>query len=72
MKNLFVFISFISCTISLFAQEDRFSSVDQTKGKDDTEAKMTAEEILDAAIVQKLLPKLLWTMDSPVLQKHNF
>ncbi|MBO7051248.1 MAG: hypothetical protein J6W24_01110 [Prevotella sp.] len=34
MRNLFVILLLLSCTSSLFAQEDRFSNVIQTRGKD--------------------------------------
>lgn len=34
MKHLLVLCLFFSCTVLVFAQEDRFSDVNQVKGKD--------------------------------------
>jgi len=33
MKNFLVSLLLLSCTYSLYAQEDRFSAVSQTQGK---------------------------------------
>ena len=54
MKNLLVLLLLLSCTSSLFAQEDRFSDVNQTKGKDiyitDNSALNIAYTIVDGKV----------------------
>ncbi len=34
MRNLLVLLLLLSCAFSIYAQEDRFSNVNQTKGKE--------------------------------------
>ena len=56
MRNLLVLLLLLSCAFSIYAQEDRFSNVNQTKGKEIYVADNSALNVAYAIIDGKVKP----------------
>lgn len=71
LQNFFVELKEVNAEFGYRSATEIFRFICQVKNNDDTGQKMTENEILDAAIVQKLLPKLHGSRKKlePVLKK---